>query len=137
MRKCRSRSSRFAATGTSVMGTPDRRLAIWISWSGISACGRPRASPTRGGLIGFYGRFDRDRCAPRGGGAMVQSPSPGRILPRSHQRVLGGLALRQQRQGLPCDMALEVRALLVRLEGGLVAEQLVEQELRRIVLGAA
>src|SRR6516165_4564994 len=54
----------------------------------------------------------------------------------SQQRVLRAFALCQERQRLAGDIGLEMRALLVRLEGRLVAEQLVEQELRRIVLGA-
>src|ERR1700759_4477867 len=55
---------------------------------------------------------------------------------RSDQRVLCALALGEQRQCLAGDVGLEVRRFLMRLEGGLVTEQLVEQELRRIVLGA-
>src|SRR5689334_24067804 len=55
---------------------------------------------------------------------------------RLQQRVLRAFAPGQKRQRLACDVGLEVRALLMRLERGLVAEQLVEQELRRIVLGA-
>ena len=54
----------------------------------------------------------------------------------SQQRVLRPFALGQQRQRLARDIGLEVVALLVRLEGGLVAEQFVEQELRRVILGA-
>src|SRR5271170_5032479 len=50
------------------------------------------------------------------------------------QRVLRAFALGEQRQGLPCDIGLEMRALLMCLEGGLVAEQLIEQELRGIFL---
>src|SRR5262249_16956882 len=50
----------------------------------------------------------------------------------SQQCVLRPLALRQQRQGLAGDVGLEVRAFLMRLERGLVAEQFVEEELRRI-----
>src|SRR4051812_46870211 len=49
----------------------------------------------------------------------------------SDQRVLHAFAFGQQRQCLAGDVGFEVRALLMRLEGGLVAEQLVEQELRR------
>ena len=50
------------------------------------------------------------------------------------QRVLRAFALGEQRQGLAGDIGLEMRALLMRLEGGLVAEQFVEQELCRIFL---
>src|SRR6516165_8635011 len=50
----------------------------------------------------------------------------------SKQRVLHPLTLRQQRQGLAGDAVLEMSALLMRLERGFVAEQLVEQELRGI-----
>ena len=53
---------------------------------------------------------------------------------QSQQRVLRAFAFRQQRQRFAGDVGLEMRALLMRLEGGLVAEQLVEQELRRIFL---
>jgi len=44
------------------------------------------------------------------------------------------LALGEQRQRLARDIGLEVGTVLMRLERGLVAEQFVEQELRRIVL---
>src|SRR5262249_30823593 len=64
-----------------------------------------------------------------------RAPADGPFRWRSEQAVLCSLALGQQRQRLVGDVGLEVRALLMRLEGGLVAEQLVEQELRRIVLG--
>src|SRR5215831_7115685 len=50
----------------------------------------------------------------------------------SKQRELHPLTLRQQRQGLAGDAVLEMSALLMRLERGFVAEQLVEQELRGI-----
>jgi hypothetical protein len=50
---------------------------------------------------------------------------------------LRALALGEQRQGLACDVTLEMRAVLVCLERRLVAEQFVEQELRRVLGGAA
>jgi hypothetical protein len=52
------------------------------------------------------------------------------------QPILHPLAPCQQGQSLAGDVGLEVLTLLVRLEGGLVAEQFVEQELGRVVLGA-
>src|SRR5881392_336143 len=45
------------------------------------------------------------------------------------QRILRALSLGEQRQRLTCDVGLEMRALLMRLEGGFVTEQFVEQEL--------
>src|SRR5439155_21354000 len=50
------------------------------------------------------------------------------------QRVLRALSLGEQRQRLTCDVGLEMRAILMRLEGGFVAEQFVEQKLSRIFL---
>src|SRR5207247_3914322 len=50
------------------------------------------------------------------------------------QRVLRALSLGEQRQRLTCDVGLEMRAVLMRLEGGFVAEQFVEQKLSRIFL---
>ena len=44
------------------------------------------------------------------------------------QRVLHALAPCEQRQRLACDVGLEMRAVLVRLERGFVAEQFIEQE---------
>jgi len=41
---------------------------------------------------------------------------------------LHALALCEQRQRLACDVGLEMRAVLVRLERGFVAEQFIEQE---------
>jgi len=49
---------------------------------------------------------------------------------------LHALALGQQRQRLARDVGLEMRALLMCLEGGFVAEEFIEQELRRILLCA-
>src|SRR5262249_24286974 len=54
----------------------------------------------------------------------------------SQQRVLRAFALCEQGQRLACNIGLEMRAFLMRLEGGLIAEQFVEQELRGIVLAA-
>src|SRR5258708_35984693 len=48
------------------------------------------------------------------------------------QRVVRAFTFGEQRQRLACDIGLEMRALLMRLEGGFVAEQFVEQELRGI-----
>jgi len=45
------------------------------------------------------------------------------------QRILRAFPFRKQRQRLPGDVGLEMRALLMRLEGRLIAEQFVEQEL--------
>src|SRR5579863_5223745 len=53
------------------------------------------------------------------------------------QDVLRPLALCEQRQRLSGDVGLEVSALLMRLEGSLVAEQFVEKELRRVFLVAS
>src|SRR5690348_8678269 len=53
------------------------------------------------------------------------------------QRVLDSFALSQKRHGLLGDVGLEMRAVLMRLERGFVAEQFVEQELRRIFLRPA
>src|ERR1700751_5661945 len=73
------------------------------------------------------------RCVPVSPSTAVEANTGKFAL---QQSVLCAFALREQRECLARDVGLEVRALLVRLEGGLVAEQLVEQELRRIVLGA-
>src|SRR5258706_13607359 len=45
------------------------------------------------------------------------------------QRVLRAFAFGEQRQRFACDIGLEMRALLMRLEGGFVTKQFVEQEL--------
>ena len=48
------------------------------------------------------------------------------------QRILGALALGEQRQRLAGDEGLEMRAFLMRLEGRFVDEQLIEQEVRPV-----
>src|SRR3569832_1357949 len=53
------------------------------------------------------------------------------------QDVLRPLTLCEQWQRLTGDIGFEVRAFLVRLQGRLITEQLVEQELRRIFLVAS
>jgi hypothetical protein len=55
---------------------------------------------------------------------------------RLEQRVMRALALGEERQRLFYDIGLEMSAFLMRLEGGFVTEQFVEQELRRIFLGS-
>src|SRR5260370_41881843 len=54
------------------------------------------------------------------------APLMSRIL---QQRILRAFAFFEQRQRFACDVGLEMRAFLMRLEGGLVAKQFVEQEL--------
>jgi hypothetical protein len=50
---------------------------------------------------------------------------------------LGAFALGEKRQCLLGDVGLEIGALLMRLESGLVPEQFIEQKLRGIFLAAA
>src|SRR5438034_6590906 len=61
----------------------------------------------------------------------AKGPRSWALLPlRSLQQgVLRAFAFGEQRQRFALDMGLEMRALLMRLESGFVAEQFVEQEL--------
>src|SRR5580704_7367380 len=75
--------------------------------------------------------------SPRVTRAEAPRPSPplaGEGVASSQQCVLGALAFGEQRQRLAGDIGLEMRALLMGLEGGVVAEQFVEQELRGVFL---